>query len=108
MGFFSWKCSKCGDSIYNRHSDKKELSECYLITPTRTIYEPYYDGYGVFGGIDIYELLGEGNRGLGLDKYFDSPENLPFEIKLVYKTCFLNEGYDKLASSEVCDKQGFF
>lgn len=107
-GIFSWKCSKCGDSIYNKHSNKKELSSCYLITPDKTIYEPLYDGYGVFGNFDIYELLGEGNRDLGLDRYFDSPSMMPFDIKVVHEQCFHKDSDDELKSSMICDKQGFF
>lgn len=108
MGFFSWECAKCNESIYNKHSNRKELSSCYLITPTKTIYEPQYDGYGVFGGADVYVLLGEGNRDLGIDRYFDSPQAMPFDIKLIHKKCFDNDKYEELPPSKTCNRQGFF
>lgn len=57
MGFFSWKTKDTGRSIANRHSKR----------PTFTVYmhdhkggvhvEKNYEGYGLFGGVDYYELL---------------------------------------------------
>lgn len=108
MFFFSWECAKCNNSIYNIHSDKKGLSSCYLVTPDGFFFEPQYDGYGVFNGVDVYELLGEGSRDLGVDRYLDSPQFLPFDIKVVHEKWFNNENYNALPISTPCDNQGFF
>jgi formylmethanofuran dehydrogenase subunit E len=108
MGFFSWECAKCGEAIYNRHSEKKDMSSCYLITPNNTIYEPNYEGYDVFGGVDIYELLGDGDRDLGIDRYFATPPSILFDIKVVHEKCFHKDKYEELAPSNHCSNQGFF
>lgn len=60
MGFFSWK--DCKD-------DSKRLKvggEGYLLIPKEFggghIKVSYYNGYGEFGGLDVYELVYEWNR----------------------------------------------
>ena len=67
MGMFSWHTNDTGEPIWN------EMSE----VGTKTVYmiddkgnkwkEDSYQGYGVFGGKDYYELLAEMN-GLGSDR----------------------------------------
>ena len=75
MGFFSWTFCDAGPI---RHRDgmlsptkKQRLmigSEAYLLVPERfadpsgPIYEWRYNGYGNFGGHDIYELVADWNR----------------------------------------------
>jgi len=61
MGFFSWKTM----------DSKRSISNVYSIKDTFTVYmhddkgnkwrEDEYQGYGVFGGKDYYELLAEMN-----------------------------------------------
>ncbi len=64
MGQFSWIYSDTGEPVYN-----DERADTYLLVPKEfqkkyghAIYEPCYDGYGRFGGYDIYELIPEWNK----------------------------------------------
>ena len=76
MGFFSWKTCDTNRSIANVYSDELTF-DVYMITPDgRVFHETYYDGYGVFGGKDFYELLAELNgkesdRMVGIDIAFN-------------------------------------
>lgn len=109
MGFFSWKTQDTNKSIANIYSG----------LPTFTVYmtddrgnqwkEDNYEGYGVFGGKDYYELLAEMN---GL-----SGENLRSQgISLNYsnedfKSPNLTESKDwkwEDSSPENCEYQGYF
>ena len=57
MGFFSFKTTDTNQSIPNRHSDKDTFT-VYMVDIDNNIYtEQNYDGYGVFGGKDFFELL---------------------------------------------------
>lgn len=64
MGQFSWIYSDTGEPVYDG-----ERADTYLLVPKEfqkkyghAIYEPCYDGYGRFGGYDIYELIPEWNK----------------------------------------------
>lgn len=109
MGFFSWKCAVSGESISNVYSGRdEEKSKCYLITPDKTYYEDAYEGYGIFGGVDVYELLGDGDRLKGIEDRFTDGKTPKFKIKLVLKEHFDNQSYEDLPESEDCEQQGFF
>jgi hypothetical protein len=57
MGFFSWNTSDTKKSIANRYSSK-ETFKVHLITRDGQVYtEDDYEGYGLFGGIDYYEVM---------------------------------------------------
>lgn len=107
MGFYSWKCSISGESVASITSGRPiEQSRCYLVTPEETIYEPRYEGLCEFGGQDVFELLGDGNREKGIDDYCEGEPK--FEIKVVLKKHFNNQTYAELAASEICEYQGHF
>lgn len=135
MGFFSWRTSDTGRSISNRYSDR-EVFQVHMITRDGLVWsESNYEGYGVFGGKDFYELLAELNSGnkktreAGIDITFNNNPsgdyNGLFEMpKLVedliidyndyedgeeelYKERFL-EWFDSLPYPETCESQGFF
>ena len=60
MGFFSWHTTDTNRPIMNRYSGKN--FPVYMIAPFGAQwYEDDYEGYGVFGGKDYYELLAEMN-----------------------------------------------
>lgn len=112
MGFFSWKTKDTNRSIANRHSER----------PTFTVYmhdhkglclkEESYDGYGLFGGVDYYELLAmmndeSANRDEGIDLAFRKDTS-----KVIWPQ--LTESPDSPAPDEFftpnenCEYQGFF
>ena len=57
MGFFSWKTSDTDTSISNSYSSRGALPVHMITEDGRVFTEPEYEGYGVFGGKDIYELI---------------------------------------------------
>ena len=61
MGFFSWKTQDTNRSISNRHSDVGTFKVVMHDNAGNTWVEKDYDGYGVFGGKDYYQLLAEMN-----------------------------------------------
>ena len=62
MGFFSWKTSDTNKSISNAYSKRGALPVYVLCPDGTTIYEDEYEGYGVFGGYDIFDLVAEWNK----------------------------------------------
>ena len=73
-GQFSWMTQDTGQQI---GSEEENTIPVYMFDNTgKYYYEPNYDGYGVFGGKDYYELLdqmngGKGDRDRGIDLAFD-------------------------------------
>lgn len=117
MGFFSWKTSDTKESISNKHSVLGALP-VYLVTPdNEKIFEPDYDGYGVFGGHDVFALLAKWNvpekctgneardRYAGIDLILKTPELIKFPIKFSTNP---ERTYNDLAASEECPLQGYF
>lgn len=107
MGFFSWKTQDTNRSISNVYADKTVIPVYMCDDNGNQWHEPRYEGYGVFGGKDFYELLAEMNS-LGSDRFkgitlafsgksFKSP-NL-YEEPLV--------GYRNSAPHN-CEFQGYF
>lgn len=60
MGFFSWKTSDTNRSISNIYSSKGSFP-VYVLIPQEFgggyIEERNYEGYGEFGGVDVYALV---------------------------------------------------
>ena len=64
MGFFSWKTQDTDKSISNMYSSRHSF-KVYMVNPLNLdeyYREDNYEGYGVFGGKDYYELLAEINN----------------------------------------------
>jgi len=61
MGFFSWKTSDTKKSIANSHSGRKTFTVHMITEDGKVFTENDYDGYGEFGGKDIYVLIAELN-----------------------------------------------
>lgn len=119
MGFFSWKTSDTGKSITNRYSSAG-ARPVYLYCPDGTkLYEPDYDGYGVFGGHDAYALLAQWNcpekccgdeeedRIIGIDIGCSNEDmaSLKYPLKFAESPGFTYEG---LEPAENCPYQGYF
>ena len=61
MGFFSWKTQDTDRSIANQYSNKETFEVTMTDNDGNKWTESNYEGYGVFGGKDYYELLAEMN-----------------------------------------------
>lgn len=84
MGFFSWITSDTKKSIPSSYSNRDTFT-VHMITENGVIYtEEDYEGYGVFGGKDIYELIAELNGLRGIQDSADTAREKA--INLVYKT----------------------
>lgn len=61
MGQFSWLDCKTGEQVIDNHP-----RDVYLLVPRQLggghIKETCYDGYGHFGGKDVYDLVAAWNR----------------------------------------------
>ncbi len=64
MGFYSWM-----DCCDTKKNIKTTLKTCYVLVPEEftdvlgdCIKETFYNGYGCFGGYDIFELIAEWNK----------------------------------------------
>ena len=62
MGFFSWKTQDTGKSIANSFSDRETFKVVMTDNKNNQWIEENYEGYGVFGGKDFYQLLAEMNN----------------------------------------------
>jgi hypothetical protein len=87
MGFFSWKTSDTNRSIANQYSGRETFVVHMILEDGRVFTEEEYEGYGVFGGKDIYELIAEMN-GLCLDG--DTDQKRGAAIDLLHKTIITN------------------
>ena len=108
MGFFSWHTQDTGRSIANTHSRHKTFTVYMLDNQGNVWEENNYDGYGVFGDKDFYELLAEMN---GLESDRQKVINLAFSGKS-YTSPNLVESKSNweytTEEPEHCSDQGFF
>ena len=119
MGFFSWNTCDTGESIANNCSGR-ETFEVHMITPDGRVFtEKDYDGYGIFGGKDFYDLLGElngvqGDRCDAIDLCFKGNPNGDDSPGVIYPKLVKDldddvvEQYKSLPNPESCEAQGFF
>ncbi len=112
MGYFSWRCAVTGKSIACVASTRGPVP-CVVVCPDDTaIREDCYDGYGDFGGYDIYELVaqwhGQAGRDAGLGIAFSEEGPPEYPIKIVALSAYTGQRYDELNPSEPCEYQGFF
>ena len=109
MGFFSWKTQDTNRSISNSYSTRGTFT-VYMVNPlTMESYrEDNYEGYGVFGGKDYYELLAEINnmgsdRDIGIDIEGNKGRLSPILVEDV------NKAKDYIGQTpQNCQYQGYF
>ena len=87
MGFFSFITSDTNKSISNSFSNRGALPVHMITEDGQVFTEDDYEGYGVFGGKDIYELIAEIND-LCLDG--DTDQKRGVAIDLLFKTIITN------------------
>lgn len=119
MGFFSWNTCDTGESIANNCSDRATF-EVHMITPDGRVFtEKDYEGYGIFGGKDFYDLLCElngltGGRDAGIDLCFAGNSSGDDTPGVIYPKLVKDldddvvEQYRSLPNPESCEAQGFF
>ena len=118
MGFFSWETQDSNESIANHYSNRS-VFRVYMHDHLGNVWqEDKYDGYGVFGGKDYYELLAEMNgrgsdRSQAIDLAFNdnptgihTPEVL-FPNLFRWKKDDWIEAYEA-KGPESCEHQGYF
>jgi hypothetical protein len=72
MGVFSFMTTDTHESVPNQWQDDRPTFKVYMKDDKGNVWqESAYEGYGNFGGKDIYELLAEMNGFEGRDKGID-------------------------------------
>ena len=106
MGMFSWLTQDTNKSIPSKYSNRDTFKVIMSDNKGNKWTEDNYEGYGVFGGKDFYELLAEMNgkkvRDAGIDLAFGTE---PFISPN------LNEKNPKRwenRSPQECEDQGYF
>lgn len=132
MGFFSWKTQDTNESIANSYSNR-DTFRVHMIDNVGNVYtEDDYEGYGVFGGKDYYELLAEMNgfvsqkglsyeldgeaytdeaRGFGISLAFSKDNHSGVGTEDVYYPNLVentNGWVYEMAGPDSCDEQGYF
>jgi len=112
MGLFSWKTQDTDKSIPCEGSGRPLLDVIMLDNKGNKWKESAYEGYGVFGGKDFYELLAEMNgikasflnemRGSGISLAFSGKPILWPNLVESDRWEWRNEG------PENCEFQGYF
>jgi hypothetical protein len=125
MGFFSWKTQDTDRSIANTYSNNKTFRVQMIDNKGNVWTETQYDGYGVFGGKDYYELLAEMNgfesnktgheytdeaRGFGINIAFkDNGSGVGTEGVYYPNLIEMADGWVyEMAGPDSCDYQGYF
>ena len=86
MGQFSWITQDANEAIREKFScDDVYLTTAYMYDNNGNVWhESSYEGYGIFGGKDYYQLLAEMNKIEGLTGDVDNDRDLG--ISLAYST----------------------
>ena len=128
MGFFSWKTQDTDKSIANSYSNRDVFRVEMIDNAGNVFTEDNYEGYGIFGGKDYYELLAEMNGFVsekyekGTEEYTDEARG--FGISLAFKDNGSGVGTEgvyypnliekadgwvyEMAGPDSCDYQGYF
>ena len=106
MGLFSWMTQDTNKSIAVEGSRRRTFTVVMKDNKGNRWVENNYQGYGVFGGKDFYELLDEMNDGVG-DRM--AGIDLAFSDKKIISPS-LSEwgGYFDGEEPTICPDQGYF
>lgn len=107
MGFFSWMTQDTNKSIANSFSGRETFPVIMKDDKGNAWQENNYEGYGVFGGKDYYELLAEMNGMEGRYQGIDLAhgENT---ASVVFPSLTENGCWYGGEKPERCPEQGFF
>ena len=108
MGFFSWKTQDTDRSISNDSSSRGTFVVYMTDNKGNSWVEDQYEGYGVFGGMDYYELLAKMN---GLKDRDEGIELALNEEGIKFLSPNLNEYEESEWTDSVpenCEDQGYF
>ena len=130
MGFFSWRTQDTDKSIANKYSTRFTFGVDMVDNKGNVWREIDYDGYGVFGGKDYYELLAEMNgvverdkvelqgeaytdymRGKGIDLAFSKGNGSGVGTEGIYYPNLVEQADGwvyEMAGPDSCEYQGFF
>jgi|TARA_R110000744_G_scaffold21995_1_gene56465 hypothetical protein len=91
MGVFSFITTDTKDSVPNKWQEKRQTFTVYLKDDKGNVWkESQYEGYGEFGGKDIYELIAEMNGFVGRDEginiYFHPIGDMKFPNLVIDKS----------------------
>ncbi|SHE83259.1 hypothetical protein SAMN05444278_106104 [Psychroflexus salarius] len=108
MGFFSWMTQDTNKSIANCYSGS--AFTVFMLDDKGNIWEESnYNGYGMFGGKDFYELLAEMNgqtdREDGIKLYFDNDES---SVKYPNLVEYIDNWQWQNKKPDECPHQGHF
>ena len=109
MGFFSWMTADTNESISNKYSDRGALPVKMIDDKNNVYIETDYEGYGVFSGVDFFDLLLQmnettGDREKGIDLY---EQNTTIKKpKIVSLSC--EKKWEELEDNVDCECQGYF
>ena len=112
MGVFSWLTADTKESIPIQGASREPFPVVVVCPDDTHLIEKAYQGYGVFGGKDVYEALaewhGRSTRDEGIDIYYDE-DSLKYPIKIIrYEEGMKVPLYGNLPVSEDCPYQGLF
>jgi len=116
MGFFSYLTADTKESIPSSYSVRQTFPVYVLSPHGENIYEPAYEGYGVFGGVDVFVHLLKTNfpdvvkgkseeeiRRLYFSDYYNVNWKYPLKISREDVDYFSIDGVSK-----DCPYQGYF
>lgn len=124
MGYFSFKTADTGETIWNMHSAQSRdgTRPVFLLQPggQAPLREESYNGYGDFGGVDVFVWIGQNNlpdkrlatmsqdqiRDAGHAMFFgrDGAPEMAFPPKFSFDE---NADYYRFPASPMCDTQGY-
>ena len=126
MGFFSWKTQDTDKSIANNYSLRRTFKVDMIDNKGNVWTENNYEGYGVLGGKDYYELLAEMNgetsdytgehytddmRGKGINLAFSKGNGSGVGTDGVYYPNLVEmaDGWVyEMTGPDSCESQGYF